>query len=105
MLPNSFDLVVAADLLPYFGALSDLFRAIAAVTRPGGLVAFNADALDVDEEASSASSGGGASGNTRAFELKFTGRCVVPCCDKDGVFRVPLTTRSLFTTSRDSRGF
>lgn len=83
MLPNSVDLVVAADLLPYFGDLGDLFRAIAAVTRPGGLVAFNADALDVDEEASS---GGGASGSTRAYELKFTGRCGVPYRDEGVVF-------------------
>ncbi len=68
MLPNSFDLVVAADMVPYFGDLGDLFRAIATVTRPGGLVAFNADALDTTED------GSGASGNIRAFELNFTGR-------------------------------
>lgn len=71
MLPNSFDLVVAADMVPYFGDLGDLFRAIAAVTRPGGLVAFNADALDVVEDGSS---GSNAVGNVRAFELNFTGR-------------------------------
>lgn len=64
MLPNSFDLVVAADFVPYFGELGDLFRAIAAVTRPGGLVAFNADAL---EDGSGGSS-------IRAYELEFTGR-------------------------------
>lgn len=68
MLPNSFDLVVAADMVPYFGDLGDLFRAIATVTRPGGLVAFNADALDTTEDVSSAG------GNVRAFELNFTGR-------------------------------
>lgn len=71
MLPNSFDLVVAADMVPYFGDLGDLFRAIAAVTRPGGLVAFNADVLDATEEVSSGSNIGG---NVRAYELKFTGR-------------------------------
>lgn len=67
MLPNSFDLVVAADMVPYFGDLGDLFRAIAAVTRPGGLVAFNADALDATEDGSNGA-------NVRAFELNFTGR-------------------------------
>lgn len=69
MSPGSFDLVVAADLLPYFGDLSDLLRGISSVTRPGGLVAFNADALDVVEDG-----GEGSGGNARAFELRFTGR-------------------------------
>lgn len=69
MSPGSFDLVVAADLLPYFGDLSDLLRGISSVTRPGGLVAFNADALDVVEDG-----GESGSGNARAFELRFTGR-------------------------------
>lgn len=71
MLPNSFDLVVAADMVPYFGDVGDLFRAIAAVTRPGGLVAFNADALDATDDGSS---GPNVGGNIRAYELKFTGR-------------------------------
>lgn len=71
MLPNSFDLVVAADLVPYFGDLGDLFRAVSAVTRPGGLVAFNADAFDVTDDGLYGASAGG---NVRAFELKFTGR-------------------------------
>lgn len=67
MLPNSFDLVVAADMVPYFGDLGDLFRTIAAVTRPGGLVAFNVDSFGPPED--------GTNGvNVRAFELKFTGR-------------------------------
>ncbi|CAM9188023.1 unnamed protein product [Scytosiphon promiscuus] len=71
MLPNSFDLVVAADMVPYFGDLGDLFRAISAVTRPGGLVVFNADSFDVTEDGSNVANAGG---NVRAFELKFTGR-------------------------------
>lgn len=62
MLPNIFDLVVAADLVPYFGDLSDLLGAIAAVTRPGGIIAFNADLLDGEEDGS------------RPYELRFTGR-------------------------------
>lgn len=70
MLPNSFDLVVAADIMPYFGDLGDLLRAIAAVTRPGGLVAFNADALGLTEDGSTGANGS----STRAFELRFTGR-------------------------------
>lgn len=71
MLPNSFDLVVAADMVPYFGDVGDLFRAIFAVTRPGGLVAFNADAFDVTDDGPGGVNTGG---NVRAFELKFTGR-------------------------------
>lgn len=67
MPPNSFDLVVAADVLPYFGDLGDLLRAMSAVTRSGGLVAFNADAFDVPED-------GNNGGIHRAFELMFTGR-------------------------------
>lgn len=69
MSPASFDLVVAADLLPYFGDVSGLLRGISSVTRPGGLVAFNADALDLVEDGGEV--GGG---STKAFELKFTGR-------------------------------
>lgn len=68
MLPNSFDLVVAADMLPYFGDLSDLLRSIAAVTRPEGLVAFNVDVIDLAED------GPSVGGNIRAFDLRFTGR-------------------------------
>ena len=70
MSPSSFDLVVAADLLPYFGDLKELLRGISSVTRPGGLVAFNADALDVVEDGGGESGGG----NARPFELRFTGR-------------------------------
>lgn len=66
MLPNSVDLVVAADLVPYFGDLAELLRAVAALTRPGGLVAFNADLIDEHE--------GSSGGNGRAYELRFTGR-------------------------------
>lgn len=66
MLPNSVDLVVASDLVPYFGDLDDLLRAVAAVTRPGGLVVFNADVLDGEEDASG--------GNSWPYELRFTGR-------------------------------
>lgn len=69
MSPASFDLVVAADLLPYFGDLSDLLRGISSVTRPGGLAAFNADELDVLEDG-----GEGGAGSAKAFELRFTGR-------------------------------
>lgn len=71
MLPNSVDLVVAADLAPYFGDLSDLLRAMAAVTRPGGLVAFNADVLDGEDDGSGRGDG---NSNTRPYELRFTGR-------------------------------
>ena len=70
MLPSSFDLVVASDALPYFGDLGDLLQTIAAVTRNGGLVAFNVDALEDDDS----SKGVNNSGNARAYELKFTGR-------------------------------
>lgn len=69
MLSNSVDVVVAADLMPYFGDLSDLVRAVAAVTRPGGLVAFNVDVLDGAEDVS-----GGGGGSAWPYELQFTGR-------------------------------
>lgn len=63
MAPSSYDLVVASDLFPYFGDLAEILRSIATVTRPGGLVAFSVDALDVEDD------GGG-----KTFELNFTGR-------------------------------
>lgn len=66
MLPNSVDLVVASDLVPYFGDLSDLLHAVSTVSRPGGLVAFNVDVLDGEED--------GSGGNSWPYELRFTGR-------------------------------
>lgn len=62
MAPGSYDLVVASDLFPYFGDLTEVLRSMATVTRPGGLVAFSVDALDVEDD-------GG-----KTFELNFTGR-------------------------------
>ncbi|HRK24248.1 MAG TPA: methyltransferase domain-containing protein [Beijerinckiaceae bacterium] len=46
MLPagQSYDLVIAADVLVYLGDLGDLFRAIAAALAPGGLFAFTVQA-------------------------------------------------------------
>jgi predicted TPR repeat methyltransferase len=41
--PNQFDLVVAADLLIYFGDLAPLFQAAAAALRRDGLFAFSTD--------------------------------------------------------------
>ena len=43
-----FDLVVAADFLPYFGDLATLFEKIARVLKPGGLLAFNAETAERD---------------------------------------------------------
>lgn len=76
MLPQSMDLVVAADLVPYFGDLAELLRAIETVTRPGGLFAFNADLMDREDDVSGA---GSSSASGRAYELRFTGRQVLSC--------------------------
>jgi predicted TPR repeat methyltransferase len=40
---SRFDLVVAADVLIYIGALEEVFSEIARVTRPGGLFAFSVE--------------------------------------------------------------
>ncbi|KAH8051666.1 hypothetical protein JL720_15050 [Aureococcus anophagefferens] len=41
LLPDSQDLVVAVDAVPYLGDLADFFGAVASVLRPGGLAIFN----------------------------------------------------------------
>jgi predicted TPR repeat methyltransferase len=43
-----FDLVVAADFIPYFGDLAGLFEKVARVLKPGGLLAFNAETAERD---------------------------------------------------------
>ncbi len=43
---NAFDLVLAADLLPYVGALAVLFAGVARVLAPGGVFAFSAERHD-----------------------------------------------------------
>ncbi len=43
---NDFDLVLAADLVPYVGALKPLFAQIARVLGPGGVLAFSAERHD-----------------------------------------------------------
>ena len=45
---NGFDLVLAADLLPYIGALAPLFAAVARVLSPGGAFALSAERHDGD---------------------------------------------------------
>jgi predicted TPR repeat methyltransferase len=42
--PRRYDVVLAADVLIYFGALAEIFGGIARVARPGGLLAFSAEA-------------------------------------------------------------
>ena len=44
--PDSFDLLVAADTLCYFGALDGVFAAAAAALRAGGCLVFTVEALD-----------------------------------------------------------
>lgn len=46
--PRSFDLLVAADVLVYSGDLAPFFEASAAALRPGGMLAFSAEAGKVD---------------------------------------------------------
>ena len=45
---DGFDLVLAADLLPYIGALAPLFAAVARVLSPGGAFAVSAERHDGD---------------------------------------------------------
>ncbi len=41
-----FDLVTAADVLPYLGAVEPLFSGVAQMLRPGGVLAFSTEKLD-----------------------------------------------------------
>lgn len=43
---NAFDLVLAADLLPYIGAITPLFGAVARILAPGGALAVSAERHD-----------------------------------------------------------
>jgi predicted TPR repeat methyltransferase len=45
---DRFDLVIAADFVPYFGDLTALFDKIACVLEPGGLFVFNAETAAAD---------------------------------------------------------
>jgi predicted TPR repeat methyltransferase len=47
--PQAFDLVVAADVLVYFGDLDTLFGQVRAALRPGGTFCFSTEALDDGE--------------------------------------------------------
>ena len=49
---RSWDLVVAADVLIYFGALEAVFQAVAAGLAPGGLFAFSVETLPDDAQVS-----------------------------------------------------
>ncbi len=44
--PATFDLIVAADLFPYFGDLAPLFAAAAAALTAGGLIAFSVETIE-----------------------------------------------------------
>ena len=44
--PAAFDLVVAADLFPYFGDLTPLFAAAPAALTAGGLFAFSVETIE-----------------------------------------------------------
>lgn len=44
--PAAFDLIVAADVLCYFGVLDDALAAASAALRPGGRLAFTVESLD-----------------------------------------------------------
>jgi predicted TPR repeat methyltransferase len=47
--PQAFDLVVAADVLVYFGELDTLFGQVRAALRPGGIFCFSTEALEAGE--------------------------------------------------------
>jgi predicted TPR repeat methyltransferase len=63
----SFDVVVAADVLCYFGVLDDVISAAAAALRPGGVLAFTVEALDTEQ-------GDGPDGRSADWSLALTGR-------------------------------
>ncbi|HEY0837714.1 MAG TPA: tetratricopeptide repeat protein [Azospirillum sp.] len=44
--PEAFDLIIAADVLCYFGALDTVLAAAARALRPGGLLAFTVETMD-----------------------------------------------------------
>ena len=46
--PAAYDVIVAADVLPYFGALDGLFAATATALRPDGLLAVTVERCDED---------------------------------------------------------
>ncbi|MEM9044515.1 MAG: methyltransferase [Pseudomonadota bacterium] len=46
--PLSFDLAISADVLVYFGDLSDIFGAVYGALRPGGHFAFTVERSDTD---------------------------------------------------------
>jgi len=48
--PRSFDLIVAADVFCYFGALDATFRVIRAALRPKGVLGFTVEAAADDDE-------------------------------------------------------
>jgi predicted TPR repeat methyltransferase len=48
--PGSFDVIVSADTLVYFGALEEVAAAAAGALRPGGLLVFTVEALDGDRD-------------------------------------------------------
>ena len=47
--PSAFDLIVAADVLCYFGALESVLAGAAASLRPGGRLAFTVERLDAED--------------------------------------------------------
>lgn len=49
--PAAFDLIVAADVLCYFGVLDEALTAAARALRPGGRLAFTVEALDAADPA------------------------------------------------------
>ncbi len=61
--PASFDVVVSADTLVYFGPLEDVAAAAAAALRPGGLLIFTVEAAAGE-------------GPPAGFELRYNGRYV-----------------------------
>ena len=50
---KTYDIVVAADVLSYVGDLSQIFKQVANVLRPGALFAFTVEAASSDEPVAS----------------------------------------------------
>ena len=62
--PGSFDIIVSADTLVYFGALEDVARAAAGGLRPAGVLVFTVEEWDDGGAEEAAQSSAGASADT-----------------------------------------
>eukprot|EP00615_Pteridomonas_danica_P001385 CAMPEP_0114365372 /NCGR_PEP_ID=MMETSP0101-20121206/28360_1 /TAXON_ID=38822 ORGANISM="Pteridomonas danica, Strain PT" /NCGR_SAMPLE_ID=MMETSP0101 /ASSEMBLY_ACC=CAM_ASM_000211 /LENGTH=286 /DNA_ID=CAMNT_0001513667 /DNA_START=386 /DNA_END=1243 /DNA_ORIENTATION=- len=68
--PHGFDIILAADSIPYFGNLEDIFTGVSTLLRDGGVFAFNVDLGYVSSSSSTITP----QANEINPKLQFTGR-------------------------------